>query len=80
MYTGKIKLVLSPPATNFQDSEHKLNTKQNLEMYRVAHECLRMSQNQLLVILSRIESEIQKNNTSFRKAISAKDKLIFCLR
>lgn len=41
---------------------------------------LRMSQNQFYVLLLKIETQIQKQNTTFREAISAKEKLMVCLK
>lgn len=40
----------------------------------------RMNQYQFYVFLSKIENKIKKKNTKFREAISAKEKLMVCLR
>lgn len=40
----------------------------------------RMSQQQFYVLLSKIDLQITKQNTTFREAISAKEKLMVCLR
>ncbi|XP_029344031.1 uncharacterized protein LOC103309790 [Acyrthosiphon pisum] len=41
---------------------------------------LRMSQSQFYVLLTKIQPKIQKQNTTFREAISPKEKLMVCLR
>lgn len=40
----------------------------------------KMSQHQFYVLLSKIDQQISKKNTTFREAISAKEKLMVCLR
>lgn len=40
----------------------------------------RMSKYQFYILLQKIEIQIQKQNTTFREAISAKEKLMVCLR
>lgn len=40
----------------------------------------RISQHQFYVLLSKIDLQITKQNTTFREAINAKEKLMVCLR
>ena len=40
----------------------------------------RMSQSQFYELLTKIQTKIQKQNTTFREAISPKEKLMVCLR
>jgi len=39
-----------------------------------------MSQSQFYELLTKIQTKIQKQNTTFREAISLKEKLMVCLR
>lgn len=40
----------------------------------------RISQDQFYILLSKIERQITKQNTPFRESISAKEKLMVCLK